>query len=75
MLFCLWLQRAQTAEAKTKEVLKHSQEQQAKLEELESELLSRPPLVGPFEAALQASVSDDSYTTRMQLLSQVLLMM
>lgn len=70
-MLCIGLQRAQTAEAESREVLKHSKEQQAKLEASESELLSRPPSTGMLQAVLQGSMSDDSETSR-QLLAQVL---
>lgn len=73
MVFCVWLQRAQAAEAETKQIAKLGQEQQARLEEMESELLSRPPIMGPFQAMLQGGVSDDSGTS-VQLLAQVLSM-
>ena len=70
-MLCIWLQRAQAAEAESKETLKHSQEQQARLEEMESELLSRPSSMGTRQAVLQGSVSDASETS-VQLLAQVL---
>ena len=70
-MLCIWLQRAQAAEAESKRILKHSKEQQARLEEMESQLLSRPPSMGTLQPALQGSVSGDSETS-MQLLAQVL---
>ena len=70
-VLCIWLQRAQAAELGSKEILKHSQEQQARLEEMKSELLSRPPSMGTLQAVLQGSVADDSEPSA-QLLAQVL---
>ena len=64
------VQRAQAAEAEAKKINVYSQQQQASLEQLQSELLSRPTIHEFRNSASQKCTTDDSDASR-QLLSQV----
>lgn len=66
----VWLQRAQAAEAETREILMHSQQQQAISDQMDTERLSRQLSKGAFEAVQQDSISGDTDSS-MQLLAQV----
>ena len=66
-----WLQRAQAAEAETKEILRHTQQQQAVLEQTRSERLSRQLFKGALDSVVPGSAPDDTDNSA-QLLAQVL---
>lgn len=70
MLMNVWVQRAQAAETEAKQIRAYSQQQQACLEELQSESLSRPIKQDANDSALQTGTTNDSDASR-QLLSQV----